>query len=44
MERKHLLVIVSILLFCSVSYAQTIDSSAVILDSKDTIKIKIQEV
>ena len=39
MERKHLLVIVSILLFCSCFYAQTIDSSAVILDSKDTIKI-----
>ena len=39
MERKHLLVIVGILFFCSYSYAQTIDSSAVILDSKDTIKI-----
>ena len=39
MERKHLLVIVGILFFCSYSYAQTIDSTAVILDSKDTIKI-----
>ena len=39
MERKHLLVIVGILFFCSHSYAQTIDSTAVILDSKDTIKI-----
>ena len=38
MERKHLLFIVIILFFCSYSYAQTIDSSAVILDSKDTIK------
>ena len=38
MERKHLLVIVGILFFCSYSYAQTVDSSAVILDSKDTIK------
>ena len=37
MERKHLLVILSILLFCSYFQAQTIDSSAVILDSKDTI-------
>jgi len=39
MERKHLLLIVSTLFFCSYSYAQTIDSTAVILDSKDTIKI-----
>ena len=39
MERKHLLVIVGILFFCSHSYAQTIDSTDVILDSKDTIKI-----
>ena len=39
MERKHLLFIVGILFFCSYSYAQTIDSTAVILDSKDTIKI-----
>ena len=39
MERKHLLVIIGILFFCSHSYAQTIDSTAVILDSKDTIKI-----
>lgn len=39
MERKHLLVIAGILFFCSYSYAQTIDSTAVILDSKDTIKI-----
>jgi len=39
MERKNLLIIVSILFFCCYSYAQTIDSSAVILDSKDTIKI-----
>ena len=38
MERKYLLVIVGILFFCSYSYAQTVDSSAVILDSKDTIK------
>ena len=38
MERKHLLVIVGILFFCSYSFAQTVDSSAVILDSKDTIK------
>ena len=37
MERKHLLVIISILFFCSYFQAQTIDSSAVILDSKDTI-------
>ena len=39
MERKHLLFIVATLFFCSYSYAQTIDSTAVILDSKDTIKI-----
>jgi len=39
MERKHLLLIVGTLFFCSYSYAQTIDSTAVILDSKDTIKI-----
>ena len=39
MERKHLLFIVIILFFCSYSYAQIVDSSAVILDSKDTIKI-----
>jgi hypothetical protein len=39
MERKHLLLIVATLFFCSYSYAQTIDSTAVILDSKDTIKI-----
>ena len=39
MERKHFLVIVGILFFCSYSYAQTIDSTAVILDSKDTIQI-----
>ena len=39
MERKHLLLIVATLFFCSYSYTQTIDSTAVILDSKDTIKI-----
>ena len=39
MERKHSLFIVIILFFCSYSYAQIVDSSAVILDSKDTIKI-----
>ena len=39
MERKHLLLIVGTIFFCSYSYAQTIDSTAVILDSKDTIKI-----
>ena len=39
MERKHLLFIVATLFFCSYSYTQTIDSTAVILDSKDTIKI-----
>ena len=39
MERKHILVFINILFFCSYSYAQTIDSSAVILDSKDTIKL-----
>ena len=38
MERKHLLFIFSTLFFCCYSYAQTVDSSAVILDSKDTIK------
>ena len=38
MERKHLLFILSILFFCCYSYAQRVDSSAVILDSKDTIK------
>jgi len=38
MERKHLLFILSILFVCSYSYAQRVDSSAVILDSKDTIK------
>ena len=38
MERKHLLFIFSTLFFCCYSYAQTVDSSAVMLDSKDTIK------
>ena len=37
MERKHLIVITIISLLCTCFKAQTIDSSAVILDSKDTI-------
>ena len=37
MERKHLIVITIILLLCTCFKAQTTDSSAVILDSKDTI-------
>ena len=37
MERKHLIVITIISLLCTCFKAQTTDSSAVILDSKDTI-------
>ena len=37
MERKHLIVITIISLLCTCFNAQTTDSSAVILDSKDTI-------
>ena len=37
MERKHFLVILSFILFCKCFQGQTVDSSAVILDSKDTI-------
>ena len=37
MERKHFLVILSFILFCKSFQGQTVDSSAVILDSKDTI-------
>ena len=37
MERKHFLVILSFILFCKCFKGQTVDSSAVILDSKDTI-------
>jgi cell division protein FtsN len=40
MGRRHLLFILITLFFCSYSYAQSVDSSAVILDSKDTIKTK----
>ena len=40
MGRRHLLFILITLFFCSYSYAQKVDSSAVILDSKDTIKTK----
>ena len=39
MERKHLIVITIISLLCTCFKAQTTDSSAVILDSKDTIII-----
>ena len=37
MERKHFLVILSFILFYKCFQGQTVDSSAVILDSKDTI-------
>ena len=37
MERKHFLIILSFILFCKSFQGQTVDSSAVILDSKDTI-------
>ena len=37
MERKHFLVILSFILFCKCFQGQTVDSSALILDSKDTI-------
>ncbi len=37
MERKHFLFILSFILFCKCFQGQTVDSSAVILDSKDTI-------
>jgi cell division protein FtsN len=40
MGRRHLLFILITLFFCSYSYDQKVDSSAVILDSKDTIKTK----
>jgi len=39
MEKKHILIILSVLLFCSNFQSQTVDSNAVILDSKDTIKL-----
>ena len=37
MGRKHFLVILSFILFCECFQGQTVDSSSVILDSKDTI-------
>ena len=37
MVRKHFLVILSFILFCECFHGQTVDSSTVILDSKDTI-------
>ena len=37
MERKYFLVVLSIILLCKSFQGQSIDSSAVILDSKDTI-------
>ena len=37
MERKYFLVILSFILFSKCFQGQTVDSSSVILDSKDTI-------